>query len=180
MWIYRHHSCSDVVDLDESSGRWQPVSDDDRPRVGALSMVNRANYPICGSYTVEDGRRYSMYWAEAKRFAFMTPDGAVIDICLKQPNGAIDLLVPGLRVEIAPASYADGRLRQGFQHVQIIDGQSRILHEVSYNAEYYERLYDNDFTVASGEQDLSDWDFFLALRDAVRYLSERAGSGRLG
>ena len=110
----------------------------------------------------------------------MTPDGAVTDICLKQPNGAIDLLVPGLRVEIAPASYADGRLRQGFQHVQIIDGQSRILHEVSYNAEYYERLYDNDFTVASGEQDLSDWDFFLALRDAVRYLSERAESGRLG
>lgn len=179
MWIYRHHSCSDVIDLDEASGRWHPVADSERPRVGALSMVHRASYPICGSYTIEDDRRYCMYWVEGSRFSFMLPDGKVIDVCRKHPDGRFEFITPGLRCEISPARYADGRLRQGFSHVLFLDQSGRILHELSYDADHYLRLYGSDFTAASAVQDLSDWDFFVALRETIGYFAEQARSGRV-
>lgn len=179
MWIYRHHSCSDVINLDEESGRWQPVADDDRPRVSALGMVHRDSYPICGSYTIEDKQRYCMYWADGKRFAFMLPNGKVVDICRKHPSGRIEILTSGIHCEIEPARNLDGRLHQGFNRVRLLDGQENSLFELTYNADRYLRLYSSDFTAASAVQDLSDWDFFYALKDAIQHFSEQAKTGRL-
>lgn len=179
MWIYRHHPCSDVIDLDESSGRWRPVADDDRPRIGALSIAHRDSYPICGSYTIEDEQRYCMYWADGKRFAFMMPNGKVVDICRKHPNGRIEILTPGIHCEIEPAIHAGGRLRQGFSRVRLLAEKEQLLFEASYNADPYLKLYNHDFTAASAVQSLSDGDFFLALKEAIHYFSEQDRTGRL-
>ena len=63
---------------------------------------------------------------------------------------------------------------------RLIDATTgRVVFELDYNAQHYQRLYQSDFTTAAAEQDLSDWDFFVALQGAIEIFEERAASGRV-
>jgi len=175
MWLYQHHTCSDIIDLDHESGRWRPVADSEKP-AGARVL---ADLPVRGSYTIEDERRFYKYWTDDERFVFRADDGAVIEICRERPDGTTMESHPGLRCEIEPAKYGDGRLRQGMSTVRLVDGQGGLLYELTYNSDRYLKLYGSDFTAAASVQDLSDWDFFVALKGGIEMFAEQAASGRI-
>ncbi|MED5618018.1 hypothetical protein [Ideonella sp. BN130291] len=175
MWLYRHHTCSDIIDLDHLSGRWRPVDDSEKP----ASARVLADLPVRGSYTVEDGRRYFSYWTDDDRFVFRADDGTVFEICQKLTDGRTLESRPGMRCRIEPAKHGDGRLRQGLSTVTLVDADGAPLYELTYNSEHYLKLYGSDFTAAAMVQDLSDWDFFVALKGAIEIFSERAASGKV-
>ncbi|MBL0730541.1 hypothetical protein [Piscinibacter sp. HJYY11] len=175
MWLYRHHTADDIIDLDHETGRWRPVSDGEMPP-GAKVL---ADLPIDGSYEIEDEKRYYAYWAPDGRFFFRSFDGTLIEICHKQKDGSILMRDRDMRCTIEPARYADGRLRQGLSVVRILAGNGRQLYELTYNADYYRRLYQSDTTAAASERDLTDWDFFVALQAAFPLFRERSESGRV-
>ncbi|BEP59144.1 hypothetical protein GmRootV118_63880 [Variovorax sp. V118] len=176
MWLYLHHTASDLIDLDPTTGRWRPVDDAEKPP-GASVL---ADLPVKGGYTIENDKRYYSYWTSDEKFVFRADDGAVLDICQKRDDGSVVMLPPVLRSEIAPSRYGDGRLRQGFSQFRLIEvATGQVVFELDYNAERYQRLYQADFTAAAAEQDLSDWDFFIALQGAIEIFEERAASGRV-
>lgn len=175
MWLYRHHTADDIIDLDHETGSWRPVAEAEKP-VGATVL---ANLPIEGSYEIEDGKRYYAYWASDGRFYFRSFDDVLIEICHKQNDGSILMRDPGMHCSIEPAKYADGRLRQELSQVRILSATGAPLYELTYNAEYYRRLYLADVTAAAAERDLTDWDFFVALQAAFPLFRERSESGRV-
>ena len=175
MWLYRHHTCGDIIDLDHVTGRWRPVDDDEKP-AGARVL---ADLPVRGGYEIEDGKYYFTYWSDDEAFIFRTPENDIFEICRKTPDGTIIESQPGLHVEIEPSKYGDGRLRQGYSDVRLLDKDDKLLYELSYNSDFYLRLYGSDFTAAAMVQDLSDWDFFVALKGAVEIFAERAATGRV-
>ncbi|AMM23660.1 hypothetical protein [Variovorax sp. PAMC 28711] len=175
MWLYLHHTGSDIIDLDSVTGRWRQVDDAEKPS-GAMVL---ADLPIKGSYTIEDGKRYFTYWTSNGRFVFRTDEGLVFEVCQKRPDGSIMMLEPALACEITPSRYGDGRLRQGFSQMRLINATSDTVSELEYNSERFMRFYQSDFTAAAAVQDLSDWDFFVALQGAFGIFNERAASGRV-
>lgn len=175
MWLYQHHTCSDLIDLDPETGRWRHVLDEEKPKSARVL----ADLPVKGSYLQEDGKRYFAYWTDDGRFVFSTSDGCAIDICRKQGDGRIEMLVPGLHCDIAPTKLSDGCLRPGYSDVRLTDGAGTTLCALTYHSAYYARLFSSDITAASMVQDLSDWDFFVALQGGIEIFAERATSGRL-
>lgn len=175
MWLYHHHTCSDLIDLDPDTGRWRHVQDEERPK-GARVL---ADLPVQGSYLEEDGKRFYKYWTDDGRSVFSTSDGCVIEICRKHADGRIEMLVPGLRCEITPARLPSGQLRPGHSDVCLRDSAGTTLCALTYHSAYYARLFNSDLTAAAMEQDLSSWDFFVALQGAIEIFEERARSGRL-
>ena len=175
MWLYQHHTCSDLIDLDPETGRWRHVRDEEKPK-GAHVL---ADLPVQGSYLEEDGRRYFSYWTDDGRFVFSTSTDCVIEICRKHADGRIEMLVPGLHCDIAPSQLPDGRLHPGHSDIRLKDGAGNTLFEVSYHSANYARLFNSDVTAAAMVQDLSSWDFFVALQGGIEIFTERAQSGRL-
>lgn len=175
MWLYQHHTCSDLIDLDPDTGRWRHVHDEEKPK-GARVL---ADLPVQGSYLEEDGRRYCSYWTDDGHFVFSTSTGCVIEICRKHADGRIEMLVPGLHCDIAPTQLPDGRLHPGHSDIRLKDGAGNTLFEVSYHSAHYARLFNSDVTAAAMVQDLSSWDFFVALQGGIEIFTERAQSGRL-
>lgn len=175
MWLYRHHTASDLIDLDHETGRWRPVTEDERP-TGATRLVE---LPVVGSYEIEDAKRFYKYWTPDGRFFFRSSDGKLIEICHKQKGGSIVMPDPGMHCTIEPARHGDGRLRQGLSVVKILSGSGALLYDLTYNAEYYRRLYASDFTAAASEANLASWDFFVALEGAFPIFRERSESGRV-
>lgn len=173
MWLYLHHTASDIIDLDPVTGRWRPVDDAEKPS-GAMVL---ADLPVRGSYTIEDEKRYFKYWTLDERFVFRTDEGREFPICQERPDGSIVMLQPELHCEIAPSRYADGGLRQGFSQLRLINVAGDAVFELDYHAERYSRLYQSDFTAAAAVQSLSDWDFFVALKSGFKIFKERAESG---
>jgi len=174
MWLYQHHTCSDLINLDPSMGRWRHVLDEEKPKGKVL-----ADLPVQGRDLEENGKRYYKYWTDDGRFVFSTSDGCAIDICRKHADGRIEMLVPGLHCEIAPTKLPDGRLRPGYSDVSLKDGVGTTLCALTYHSAYYARLFNSDITAAAMVQDLSDWDFFVALQGGIEIFSERAESGRV-
>ena len=175
MWIFKHHTCADIIDLDHASGQWRPIAESEKPK-GAKAL---ADLPVRGSYTEESGKKFFCYWTDDQKFVFRTFEGAVIEICRENEVGRTELLNPGLHCDISPARYQDGRLRQGFSDVRLVNKQGNVLYELSYNSEYYLQLHRSDFTAASAIQDLSSWDFFIALKEGIDIFTERSLSGRI-
>lgn len=175
MWLYKHHTCADIIDLDHESGRWRPVADAEKPK-GAKVL---ADLPVRGSYTEESGKKFFCYWTDDQKFVFRTFDEKLFEICKEHGDGHTELLIPGVRCDINPAKLSNGSLRQGFSEVRLVDAQGHCLYEFAYNSEYYLRLYSSDFTAASAVQDLSSWDFFVALKEGIEIFTERALSGRV-
>lgn len=175
MWLNRHHTCGDIIDLDHLTGRWRPVDEGEKP-AGASVL---ADLPVYGSYEIEDGKCYYKYWTDDNAFVFRTPENQVFEICRKTSDGKIIESQPGLHAEIADSQYSDGRVRQGFSDFRLLDKDDKLLYELSYNSAFYLRLYGSDFTAASMVEDLSDWDFFVALKGGIEIFAERAASGRI-
>lgn len=178
MYIYRHHTASDVIDLDPETGRWTPVADADRPPVGALAVTYRDAYPIRGSYTEEGGKRYCMYWTSDSRFEFLPANQAPISIGQRCADGSTKMDDLGMRCTIEPAKYNDGRLRQGFSRFTLVSGAGHALFEIAYNSDVYLQMAGADFTSASGFEDIGEWDFFVALKNAIETLTDEASTGR--
>jgi hypothetical protein len=174
MWLYKHHTCSDIIDLDPVTGRWRYVEDADKPP-GARVL---AELPVRGSYTEVDGKRFCSYWTDDDRFEFRTPEGRVIEICRKLPDGTVQESHPGLRCVIEPSRERDGRLKPGWSDVSLVTAQGDVLYRLSYDAGTYLRLYASDFTAAAAMQGLADWDFFVALKEAIEVFAKRAASGQ--
>lgn len=175
MWLYQHHTCSDLIDLDPDTGRWRHVQDEEKPK-GARVL---ADLPVKGSYLQETDKRYYSYWTDDGRFVFSTSDGCAIEICRKHADGRIEMLVPGLHCDITPTKLSDGRLRPGYSDVSLKDGAGTTLCALTYHSTYYARLFNSDITASAMVQDLSDWDFFVALQGGIEIFTERAKSGRL-
>jgi len=175
MWLYQHHTCDEIIDLDHATGRWRPVADLEKPKSARVL----ADLPVRGSYTVEDDRRYFSYWTDDEHFVFRADDGKMVEVCHKLPNGVVVMPDPGLKCVISPARYGDGRFRQGRSEVKLINGVGDVLYELVYNSQRYLRLYQSDHTAAAAVQDLADWDFFVALQGAVEIFGERAVTGRV-
>ena len=175
MWLYKHHTCSDLIDLDHDTGRWRPVDDSEKPP-GARVL---ADLPVRGSYTDVGDKRFYSYWTDDQRFIFRTYDGQVFELCRKLANGTVVESSPGLRCVIEPAKYSDGRLMPGKSSVSLVSSDGKVLYTLAYDSDYYLQLYASDFTAASAVQDLSDWDFFVALKGAIEIFAERATSGRV-
>ena len=174
MWLYRHHTCSDLIDLDHESGRWRPVDESEKPP-GAKVL---ADLPVRGSYAIVDDKRYCNYWTDDGLYVFRASDDAVFKLFRTDADGAVTSLMPGARGVIEPATHGDGRARHGLSRFRLMDGQGRLLHELVYDSAYYARLHAADVTAAAAVQDLSDWDFFVALAGGIEMLAERATSGR--
>jgi hypothetical protein len=175
VWLYRHHTCSDIIDLDHESGRWRPVDESEKPP-GARVL---ADLPVRGSYTVEDERRFFKYWTDDDRFVFRVDDGTLIEVCRQLADGTTIVSQPGLHCTIAPAKHLDGRLRPGLSTVTLANAEGALLYETTYDSDRYLRLYGSDFTAAAMVQDLSDWDFFVALKGAIEIFADRAASGQV-
>lgn len=175
MWLYRHHTASDIIDLDHETGRWRLVLDADTP-AGAKVL---ADLPIAGSYEIEDDKHYFACWAPDGRFCFRTFDNQVFEVCQKQPDGSILMRDPRRHCTIEPARYGDGRLRQGMSQFKLVAGDGKVLFELDYNSEHYRRLLLSGNTAAASERDITDWDFFVAFQAAFPIFRERFESGRI-
>ncbi len=162
MLIYRHHRCCDIIDIDDESGQWMPVEEDDENPtiVGLMTMAQRARCKIGGSYAIEGDRRFYFHWTEEGGFVFRTDDLRLALFRRARDGGLIELL-PHLTVELAPAAYGDGRKMPGMCTFTVSDGD-KVLVEVTYDAARYVRHYHGNFTMVPDE-DLGDWDFFVAV-----------------
>jgi hypothetical protein len=175
MWLYRHHTCNDIIDLDPASGHWRPVDKSEHP-AGACLL---ADLPVRGSYVEVGDKRCYGYWTDDDAYVFQTSDGFMCEISRKRADGSIVEVNPGLRCNMALARYVDGRTRPGMSEVRIVSARGEVLHELIYNSAYYQRLHAFDFTAAAMVQDLSDWDFFVALQRGIEEFAECAASGRM-
>ncbi len=55
MYIYRHHTADDLLDLDDSTGIAVQVTESDEAKisVGPAPLALRARHEVRGSYTIE-------------------------------------------------------------------------------------------------------------------------------
>jgi hypothetical protein len=168
MYLYRHHTADDIIDLDDRTGHWSPVesNDDDPIIVGQMTMLRRASFSIRGSYTIEDEKRSCFYWNDDDELVFRTPDNK--RFCLFKLEGGNQLtdLLPDISVSLEPATYGDGRQIPNYSTFRLVDGSGTTLFDTSYDSQRYVYFYSNNFTFAPDE-DLSDWDFFVAVKRTV-------------
>lgn len=168
MYIYRHHTADDVIDLDDSTGHWVPVpADDDEPIfVGSMSIVLRADFQIRGSYTIEDEKRCCFYWSDQGELIFRTPDNRRISLFRREQGGRLVDLMPQVSADLQSSTYGDGRAIPNMSTFSLVGGDGEKLFEISYDSGRYLQYYLGNFTFAPDE-DLSDWDFFVAVKRAV-------------
>jgi len=178
--IFHQSTVSDFIDIDVARGHWQPLPDDpdNAPVVGCASIVQRENASVRGSYTIENGRRYCLFWTDERELVFMTPDSQCIRLFRRETNGALTDLAPQLHVKLEPATYGDGRDMPGMNRFTMHDPEGRTTHEVIYDAAAYVR----QFGMASmmsfvPDEDLGDWDFFVGAKQALDELKAIARAG---
>jgi len=171
MYIFRHHTAVGIIDLDDRTGRWTPVPeiDDDPIMVGQMSMVQRADFSIRGSYTIEDEKRCSFYWTDDNELVFRTFDDRRCALFKRELGGRLVDLMPDLQVYLQPASYGDGRAIPNMSTFSLQEPGGEKLFQITYNSERYLQSYLGNFTYAPDE-DLSDWDFFVAVKGAIEEL----------
>lgn len=182
MLIYPHHTVAGLIDLDDRSGRWQPVGDvqGEPILVGLMPLAYRLDYEVRGSFAVEDGRRYCLYWNEEDELVFRTQDERRIVLFRREAHGGLRELLPGAHVTLEPAVHRDGKERSGFNIFRLLGGAGDILVEVGYDAARYAWMYAGNPSFVPDE-DLSDWDFFLYVKCELAELRTlaRAAAGEL-
>lgn len=178
--IFHHATVSDVIDIDVASGRWQPLPEDldERSVVGSASIMQRENASVRGSYTVENGRRYCLFWTDEHELVFMTPDSQCVRLFRHETNGALTDLAPQLHVQLDPATDGDSRDMPGMNTFTLHDPEGGVTHEVTYDAAAYVR----HFGMASmmsfvPDEDLGDWDFFVGAKQGLDELKAIARAG---
>lgn len=175
MQIYRHHTADDVIELDQASGMWHYVEEDDAISPGELAIAWRHSYPVAGSYTIEDGHRYCMYWTSAKVLLLRTPDEKEYPLFRYLGEERYEDLRHGMRVELGAAEERDGSTRAGYNTLRLTAADGTVLHEMSYHAQPYLDLYLSDFSAA--DRDLASWDFFVDLKRGVEEMEALSVSG---
>ena len=178
--IFHHSTVSDFIDIDVASGHWQPLPDDrdDLSVVGCASIVQRENASVRGSYAIENGRRYCLFWTDEPELVFMTPDSQCIRLFRRETNGALTDLAPRLRVQLEPATDDDGRDMPGMNTFSLHDPEGGITHEVTYDAVAYVRQFGMaSMMIFIPDEDLGDWDFFVGARQGLDELTALARAG---
>lgn len=163
--LYRHHTDDDLVELDPETGQWHHIDEDDHPSPGCLSIAQRHSYPVRGSYTVENGCRYCLYWDRNQILVLLTADEQRYKLFQFDADQRYRDLRAGLRIELD----ADAA-RPGHNSFTISDASGACSHRLVYDAMPYLRLYGFDFTYAP-DRDLSDWDFFIGLLRGIDELA---------
>lgn len=165
MKIYRHHTAVDVIDLDDQTGHWVPVEKKPGERfgVGQMAMAQRVDHSIRGSYTIESEQRYSFYWNEDNELVFRSSDNRRYVLLRQDKDGHLVDLMPEVRTELLPATYGDGRAMANMSTFRLIGANGVALVEVTYDSDRYLQYYLGNTTFVPDE-DLSDWDFFVAVK----------------
>lgn len=174
MLVYRHHTCDDKIDLDDYTGRWTlHVDDKDNPTmVGVMPLASRMNFEIRGSYTIENDKRYCIYWNDRQELIFRTPDERYVWFRRGLDGGLLDLM-DGVTIGLQPATYADGRAMPNMSAFTLTDSRGERLLEVIYDSQRYLEYYLGNFTFVPDE-DLTDWDFFVYVKREVEELKHIA------
>lgn len=174
MYIYQHYTFGEIIDLDDASGRWTPIEEDDNNFPGVMSMAQRSTDNIRGSYTIENGKRYAFYWSAESRLVLRTPDDVRYELFERAASGAFINLMAGIKVELGAATFADGHANTGHSEFRLVAADGTVLVSVTYNSRKYMDLYLQDFTYAP-DRDLSDWDFFVSVKREIEAMTELAG-----
>lgn len=175
MLIYRHHTAVDKIDLNDRTGNWVPVEerDDDTLMVGLMTMAQRADYVIRGSYTIENDKRCSFYWNDDRELVFRPPDNRRLVMMRREAGARLVDLMPGMTVQLQPATYGDGRAMPGMSTFRLTDAGGVVLFEQTYDSERYLQFYLGNFSFVPDE-DLSDWDFFVFVKCSLEELKKIA------
>lgn len=176
MLIYRHHTASDVIDLDDATGRWVPVPEQNGEPlfVGAAGIALRFDEPIRGSYTIENDKRCCLYWNDAAELVFRTPDERRLPLFRRDPDGRLHDLMPRLCVDLQPALDADGNTISGISVFTLRDGERELL-TIAYDAMRYMEAYAMcSFISFVPDDELGAWDFFVGFKDAVDAMKQAA------
>lgn len=171
MILYRHHCCSDFIELDDASGALRPIAEAVEPHWDGLAWIGmRIDAAIRGSYTIEDGRRCCLYWNDAHELVLRADGGT--HPALRLPlfrRGADDAalaLIPGLQLRREASKHAADR-----STVSLHDGAGALLFAIDYDAMRYLALLGMNSMIAHvPDEELGDWDFFVALETAVHDL----------
>lgn len=170
MYIYRHHTTDDLLDLDDSTGIAVQVTESDGAKisVGPTPLALRARHEVRGSYTIESGRRCACYWNDERELVFLTPDGERFVLFQIDAEGRVQARMPGTGVTLAPAVDSEGKEIAGFSIFVLADGSGRSCFETVYESMAYLTLFGlNSMLAFVPDEELSDWDFFLAVGRTV-------------
>lgn len=174
MHLYRHHSCGDRIELDDRTGRWIPVEDDDSPgSIGLMSMLQRASFSIRGSYTIENGQRYCFYWNEDGELVFRTPGDTRFCLFRLEHDNCLTDLRPDLRVELEPVPDRANGSASFMSTFRLVDNAGTAVVEVTYDAVGYQYMRAFNFTFVPDEE-LRDWDLFVCVKEEVGELKRLA------
>jgi hypothetical protein len=173
MHIYQHYTCGEVIDLDNETGAWRYLDEDEHSSPSGLSIANRHSYPVSGSYTIENEKRYCLYWTPEKILIFRTPDEKQYRLFKYLGEDKYFNLMDDMKVELVPSTFAGGRARQGYSDFRLVSIDNQVLLELSYFSQKYLNFYANDF-IYTADQDLTDWDFFVALKVGVEEMVSKS------
>lgn len=170
MYIYRHHTADALLDMDDATGIAMPVAEPDGEKVsvGSSPLALRARHEVRGSYTTEAGRRCACYWNDERELVFLTPDGERFVLFQIGADGRVQARMPGIRVSLAPAIDRDGKNVAGFSRFMLVDGSGSSCFEIVYEYLSYVTLFSmNSMLAFVPDEELSDWDFFVAVERTV-------------
>lgn len=174
MYIYQHHSAEELLDLDDSTGIAVPLTESDgvKPWAGPTPLALRARHEVRGSYTIEAGRRCACYWNDERELVFRTPDGERLVLFQIGADGRVQERMLGVRANLVPAIDSDGKEVAGFSKFMLADGSGRSCFEIVYESMSYVALFGlNSMLAFVPDEELSDWDFFVAVARTVDELS---------
>lgn len=170
MILYRHHSLDDLIDLDDISGAMRELAEDDpaTPHPGGLPVTMRADASVCGSYTIEDGRRCCLYWHH-DQLILRTPEQCRLALFRREADRLLTDLLPGGAI----AMQADGDMAT----FTLRDGSGASLFAITYAARRYQAMFGMGGMIAyTPDETLGDFDFFVGVRDAVDELKTIAAA----
>lgn len=170
MYIYRHHSADELLDLDDSTGIAVQVTESDGEKIwaGSTPLALRARHKVRGSYTIEAGRRCACYWNDEHELVFLTPDRERFVLFQIGADGRVQARMPGTGIDLAPAIDSDGKQIAGFSRFILADGSGRSFFEIVYESMAYLTLFGlNSMLAFVPDEELSDWDFFVAVERTV-------------
>ncbi|MEW6761858.1 MAG: hypothetical protein AB1437_13640 [Pseudomonadota bacterium] len=170
MYIYRHHTADELLDLDDSTGIAVQVTESDGAKisVGPAPLALRARHQVRGSYTIEAGRRCACYWNDERELVFLTPDGERLVLFQMGADGRVQERMPGIGVTLAPAIVGSGKEIAGFTKFVLAHGSGHGCFETVYESMAYLTLFGlNSMLAFVPDEELSDWDFFVAVGRTV-------------
>jgi len=166
--LYRHHTVDHIIALEDATGHWEPVLEASAPPVGSMTLVQRIGEPIRGSYTIEGERRYCCYWTADGELVFREPSGRHFCLFRRDARGRIVDLMPSVSADLVDAVHGDGSPVPHMSTFSLRDCFAPApLFEVTYESSKYLLLYSVSLFTYIPDEDLSDFDFFVALRRAI-------------